>query len=249
MNQTPTAVEAINRPTGMFGFTIIWIGQLVSMFGTSMTNFALTIWAWDVTGQATALALVGFFAFAPALLVTPFAGALVDRWSRKFVMMLSDLAAVLSTIIVLVLYSTGSLQVWHLFATGAFAGTFGAFQFPAYSAAVTTMVSKKQYGRASGMLSSAQFASGIFAPSMAALFLITIGISGILTLDILTFFVAIGALLVVHVPQPPVTAEGQRSRGSIWTESVYGFRYISKRTSLLALLMIFFCVNLKRNTA
>jgi DHA3 family macrolide efflux protein-like MFS transporter len=244
MNQTSTAVEAINRPTGMFGFTIIWIGQLVSMFGTAMTNFALTIWAWEVTGQATALALVAFFAFAPALLVTPFAGALVDRWSRKFVMMLSDLAAVLSTVVVLVLYLTGSLQVWHLFATGAFAGTFGAFQFPAYSAAVTTMVSKKQYGHASGMLSSAQFASGIFAPSMAALFLITMGISGILTLDILTFFVAIGALLVVHVPQPPVTVEGQKSRGSIWAESVYGFRYISKRTSLLALLLIFFCVNL-----
>lgn len=244
MNQTPTAVEATNRPTGMFGFTIIWVGQLVSMFGTAMTNFALTIWAWQITGQATTLALVGFFAFAPALLVTPFAGALVDRWSRRFVMMLSDLAAVLSTVAVLTLYSTGNLQIWHLYATGAFAGTFGAFQFPAYSAAVTTMVSKKQYGRASGMLSSAQFASGIFAPSMAALFLITIGIAGILTIDILTFLVAIGALLVVHVPQPAITAEGQKSRGSIWTESVYGFRYISKRTSLLALLLIFLCVNL-----
>jgi len=244
MNQTPTAVAATNRPSGMFGFTIIWIGQLVSLFGTAMTNFALTIWAWQTTGQATALALVGFFAFAPALLVTPFAGALVDRWSRKFVMMLSDLAAILATVTVLILFSTDSLQIWHLYVTGAFAGVFGAFQFPAYSAAVTTMVSKKQYGRASGMLSSAQFASGIFAPSMAVLFLTTFSIVGVLTIDILTFLVAIGALLVVHVPRPAMTVEGQKSRGSIWKESVYGFRYISKRTSLLALLMIFFCVNL-----
>jgi len=244
MSQNQLAVETTNRPTGMLGFTIIWIGQLVSMFGTAMTNFALTIWAWQITGQATALALVGFFTFAPALLVTPFAGALVDRWSRKFVMMLSDLAAVLSTVVVLILYSTGNLQIWHLYATGVFSGTFGAFQFPAYSAAVTTMVSKKQYGRASGMLSSAQFASGIFAPSLAALFLVSIGIAGILTIDVVTFLVAIGALLLVHVPKPVTSLEGQKSRGSLWTESIYGFRYISARTSLLALLMIFLCVNL-----
>ena len=244
MGQIQPTIETTNRPTGMFGFTIIWIGQLVSLFGTAMTNFALTIWAWQVTGQATALALVGFFTFAPALLVTPFAGALIDRWSRKFAMMLSDLAAVLSTVVVLILYSTGNLQIWQLYVTGAFSGTLGAFQFPAYSAAVTTMISKKQYGRASGMLSSAQFASGIFAPGLAALFLATIGIAGILTIDVVTFLVAIGALLMVHVPQPVITLEGQKSRGSLWTESVYGFRYIFARTSLLALLLIFFCVNL-----
>jgi len=104
------------------------------------------------------------------------------------------------------------------------------------------MVSKKQYGRASGMLSTAQFASNIFAPALAAIMLITIGIAGILALDVITFLVAIGAL--VHVPQPPVTREGQKSRGNLWTESAYGFRYIYQRKSLLALLLIFFCVNL-----
>lgn len=232
------------RPTGMFGFTIIWIGQVISLLGTAMTGFALTIWAWDLTHQATALALVGFFTFAPSLIVAPFAGALVDRWNRKFVMMLSDLAAVISTVIVLLLYATGHLQIWHLFFTGAFSGAFGAFQFPAYSAAVTTMVSKKQYGRASGMLSTAQFASQIFAPALAAIFLSVIGIAGILAFDLFTFLVAITALLLVHVPQPAVTVEGQKSRGSIWKESAYGFRYIYARKSLFALLLIFFCVNL-----
>jgi DHA3 family macrolide efflux protein-like MFS transporter len=245
-NQTTEEQPAIHRtrPTGMLGFTIIWIGQVISLLGTAMTGFALTIWAWDLTHQATALALVGFFTFAPSLLVTPFAGVLVDRWNQKFVMMLSDLAAVISTVAVLLLYSTGYLQIWHLYITGAFSGAFGAFQFPAYSAAVTTMVSKKQYGRASGMLSTAQFASQIFAPALAAIFLSVIGIAGILTFDLFTFLVAITALLLVHVPQPAVTDEGQKSRGSIWKESVYGFRYIYARKSLFALLLIFFCVNL-----
>lgn len=209
-----------------------------------MTGFALTIWAWQITGQATALALVGFFTFAPSLLVTPFAGALVDRWNRKFVMMLSDLAAVMSTIVVLLLFWTGNLQIWHLYITGAFSGAFGAFQFPAYSAAVTTMVSKKQYGRASGMLSTAQFASNIFAPVIAVMLLGILGITGILAIDVFTFLIAIGALLVVHVPQPAVTQEGQKSRGNLWKESIYGFRYIRERPGLFALLLVFFCVNL-----
>jgi len=228
----------------MLAFTIVWIGQVISLLGTAMTGFALTIWAWQITGQATALALVGFFTFAPTLLVTPFAGALVDRWNRKFVMMLSDLAAILSTIVVLLLFWTGNLQIWHLYVTGAFSGAFGAFQFPAYSAAVTTMVSKEQYGRASGMLSMAQFGSNIFAPVMAAILLGVLGIAGVLAIDVFTFFIAIGALLVVHVPQPVVTQEGQKSRGSLWKESVYGFRYIRERPGLFALLLVFFCVNL-----
>ena len=232
------------RPTGMLAFTIIWIGQVISLLGTAMTGFALTIWAWEITGEATALALVGFFAFAPTLLTSPFAGALVDRWNRKFVMMLSDLAAVLSTVIVLLLYSTGNLQIWHLYLTGALSGAFGAFQFPAYSAAVTTMVSKEQYGRTSGMLSAAQFASNIFGPALAVILLTMIGIAGILIIDIATFLIAISALLFVHVPQPVVTEEGLKSRGSLWKESVYGFHYISERRGLLGLLVVFFGINL-----
>ena len=93
-------MDTETKPTGMKGFTIVWFGQLASLLGSSMTQFALTIWAWQITGEATALALVGFFTFAPSILISPLAGALVDRWDRKKVMMLSDLAAGLSTIAV-----------------------------------------------------------------------------------------------------------------------------------------------------
>ena len=71
------------RPSGMFGFSVVWLGQVVSLLGTGMTQFALTIWAWQITGQATALALVGFFGYFPRIVLTPLAGALADRWNRK----------------------------------------------------------------------------------------------------------------------------------------------------------------------
>lgn len=232
------------RLTGMRAFTLVWLGQLLSLFGTAMTGFALTIWAWQITGSATALALVGFFHFAPVVLFSPIAGALVDRWNRKLVMMLSDLAAGLSTVAVLILYAFGVLEIWHLYVAGAFAGTFGAFQFPAYSAAITLMLPKQQYARASGMLSLAESASGIAAPLMAAGLLAVIGIAGILVIDIVTFLIALGTLLVVHIPQPPVTEAGLQGRGSLLREAGYGFRYIFARPSLLGLQLVFFGSNL-----
>jgi len=232
------------RPTGMLAFTIVCVGQVFSLLGTTMSGFALAIWAWEVTGQATALALVGFFAFAPTVLVSPFAGALVDRWNRKLVMILSDLAAGVSTVAVLLLFSTGNLQIWHLFVTGMFTGAFQAFHFPAYSAAVTTMVSKEHYGRASGMLSLAQNVSTILAPVLAAILLGVIGLPGVLGIDIATFLFAICLVLLVHVPKPQVTEEGKKGKGSFWKESFYGFRYIFERPSLLSLQLVFFSINL-----
>jgi MFS family permease len=209
-----------------------------------MTRFAFTIWAWQITGKATTLALVGFFSFVPAIIVSPLAGVLVDRWNRKLAMMISDLAAALSAVIVLLLFASGNLQIWHLYVTGAFAGFFQAFQFPAYSAAITLMVSKENYGRTSGMLSMAEFLSMIFVPIAAAILLGVIGLNGILIIDLVTFAVAIGTLSMVFIPQPSVSEEGRRSKGGLWKEMLFGFRYIYGRPSLLGLLLIFFCLNL-----
>ncbi len=238
-----TEVQAKPLP-GMVGFTIVWIGQVFSLLGTQMTQFALTVWAWQQTGQATDLALVGFFNFVPFLIVTPVAGAIVDRLNRKHVMMSADFLAGLPTVVLLMLFLSGKMQIWHLFITGAVSGTFQAFHFPAYSAAITMMVRKEKYGRASGMLSTAEFASGIFAPVAAAIFLSSIGIEGVMIVDIITFIVAISMLFFVHVPQPTTKQMGLKGIGGIWKESLYGFSYILKRHSLLGLQLVMFSSNL-----
>ena len=232
------------RLTGMTGFTIVWLGQLVSLLGTAMTQFALTIWAYKITGQATALALVGVFSFGPSVLLSPIAGALVDRWNRKLVMMLSDLGAGVATIAVLILYATGNLQIWHLYIAGAFEGIFQAFQFPAYSAAITMMLPKSQYVRASGLLSLAEAAAGIVAPILAGILLGVIDIDGVMLIDVATFVVAISLLLVVFIPEPETTEEGRAGRGSLLDESLFGFRYILARPSLLGLQLVFLAINL-----
>lgn len=233
------------RPSGMRAFMVIWAGQVVSLIGTSVTQFAITLWAWEVSGQATVLALVAFFSFTPSIIMSPLAGALVDRWNRRLVMMLSDLAAGAVTIFFLFLSLNDSLEIWHLYVGGAIAGTFGAFQFPAYSAAITMMVDKSQYARTSALLSLAESGSGILAPLIGAAVYVLVGLEGVFAIDIVTFSFAVLTLLIVHIPQPQVSEDDRaEGKGDLLTESLYGFRYIVRRRSLLGLQLVFFIGNL-----
>lgn len=247
-------MTSTTRASGMRAFLLVAVGQFVSLTGTAMTQFALSIWAWEKTGQATALALVQVFGLIPLILLSPVAGALVDRWNRKLVMMLSDLGAGVATVAIFLLYNAGTLEIWHLYAAAVVTGAFQAFQWPAYSAAIATMVPKEQYTRANALHGLAESAATILAPSLAAMLLAgviisgtpllpAIGIGGIMMLDMITFLAAIGALLVIHVPQPEPSAVGEEAQGSLWRESVFGFRYIFARRSLLGLQLVFMGCN------
>lgn len=157
--------------SGLKTFTIIWFGQLVSLVGTAMTRFALLTWTYRQSGDAATVALLGFFSFAPYVLVSPLAGVWVDRLNRRRLMLLTDLGAGLMTILMLGLYASGHLEIWHLFLASGLTGAFEAFQKPAYSAATTLLIPKKHYSRASGMRSIADSASQIAGPFLAGILL------------------------------------------------------------------------------
>jgi DHA3 family macrolide efflux protein-like MFS transporter len=184
------------------------------------------------------------FFITPYLLITPFAGVMVDRHNRKLMMMISDLVAGLATISVLVLQSMGALQVWQLYAAAIFQGLGNAFQWPAYSATISLMVPKEKYGRANGMMSLIDSGPGVLAPLMAGALLPVIGLTGILSLDVVTFILAITVLFFVYIPQPPRTQEGAQSQGNMFREAAFGFKYIFARPSLLGLQLVFFFGNL-----
>jgi DHA3 family macrolide efflux protein-like MFS transporter len=238
------------RLSGMTGFSIVWIGQIISVLASSMTHFGLTLWLYKQTESATAMGLMQVAFITPFLLLSPIAGVMVDRYNRKLMMMISDFTAVLSTIAILILYTTGSLEFWHLYIASIINGLGNTFQWPAYSAAISTMVPKEQYGRANGMMSLVEAGPGVLAPMIAgALLALTIqgpfdSFALIMLIDLITFFFAIGALLIVHVPQPEKTVEGQKGQGNIWREAWYGFQYIFQRPSLLGMQMVFFFGNL-----
>ncbi len=241
MNADPTNVP---RLRGMRAFYVLWAGQFVSIFATRMTNFAITLWAWDLTGTATGLVLVGVISFLPGVLLSPFAGTLTDRWNRKLVLAISDTGAAISTALLLILFLSGRAQIWHLYLTGAIAGAFGAFQYPAYAAVVTTMVPKEQFSRANALGTVVGSASGIAAPLLAGALLAVIDIPAIMVIDLLTFGVAMLTLAVIHIPQPKISEEALAGRGSVWAETRHGLKYVLARKSLTAIFLLFTASNI-----
>jgi DHA3 family macrolide efflux protein-like MFS transporter len=239
-----------SRPAGMTAFWIVWAGQLVSMLGSGMTYFALTIWIFRETGRATDLALLGVFFMVPLLVMSPVVGVMVDRYNRKLMMMLSDLAAGMTTIVVFFLYVSGHLEIWHLYVNAAINGLFQGFQWPAYSAALALMVPKKDYVRVNSMLEIVGPASNIVSPILGGAIIglgdvaSFDGLVLIMTIDIVTFVAAIGTLLFVCIPEPARTNEGRAAVGGFFTEAIYGFKYILDRPPLLALQGVFMVGNL-----
>lgn len=237
-------MEQTKINSGMKSFLLIWIGQIFSLTGSAITNFGLGIWAWQKTGQATPLAMVSFFFMVPMIVMTPFAGVWVDRWNRKFVMAISDMLAGLGTGIILVLLTLGHLEIWHLYLAAVLNGIGAAFQWPAYSAAISLLVPKHQYTRANGMISLAESATGILAPVLGALLISTIGLANILMIDLVTLGIALTFLLVVKIPGVKRIVEEPGKKQSFWQELGFGFRFILTRKPLLYLQLGFFFSNL-----
>jgi MFS transporter, DHA3 family, macrolide efflux protein len=250
MNRNDGAPSHLEEPKNMRTFFIIWIGQVISMIGSSMTGFALGVWIFDQTGQATPFALVILSSTLPRVLLLPVAGSIADRWNRKALMILSDTASAVVTLIIFLLILTDQMQIWHIYLLAAVGSVFGAFQEPAYSASIVMLVPKKMLNRANGFVQLGPALEMVFSPLMAGLLYVAIGLRGVIIIDFATYFFALFALLIVKIPQPaapPVEASGKRS--TIWTDMQFGFRYLAARTGLFALLLYFAMVNFLLNSA
>jgi DHA3 family macrolide efflux protein-like MFS transporter len=232
------------RPSGMRGLFIIWLGQMVSGIASSITSVALPIWIFSITDSGAAVGFLEFFFFGSYLFATLFAGILIDRNDRKLMMLAYDFLSLSGLAILLVLQTAGQLEVWHLYLAAVLQGIGSAFQSPSYAAAITTMVSRKQYIRANGLISLLYDIPGIFGPLLAGLMYLSIGLSGILAINMLAFVLSIGVLLFVEVPATPHTLEGELSHNKFLNEAIYGLKYILQRPSLLGLQLIFFTGNL-----
>ena len=227
----------------MRSFFILWAGQALSLLGSGLTGFALGVWVFQRTGSATQFAMIALAATLPAVLVSPIAGVMVDRWDRRAVLIVSDSVAALGTAVIALLYWNEALELWHILVASALGASMGAFQGPAYQASVTMLVPKEQYGRASGMAQMARAAASVMAPFLAGLLIVTIGVTGILIIDLGSFLVAVLSLLLIRIPRPKESEEGRAARGGIWRESWRGWSYIRMREGLFAMLLLFAALN------
>lgn len=95
-------------------FLIFWASQSVSQLGSSMTGFALILWAYQRTHSAMTISLLTFFSYLPYIFVSLFAGSFVDNHKKKSIMLWSDSISVLGSVCIAILLITGNLQIWHI---------------------------------------------------------------------------------------------------------------------------------------
>ncbi|MDH5420601.1 MAG: MFS transporter [Acidimicrobiia bacterium] len=215
-------------------FVTVWAGQVVSQVGSAMVSFALAIYVFQISGSATQLSMVLLAASVPGLLITPIAGAWVDRLDRRIVMAVADSIAGLGSVTLLVVAQQKELTLGPIVAVALILSLAGAFQEPAYRASIVTLVPQENLGRANGMIEMGPAMGTLFAPALAGAILLTAGIEAVLLIDVITFLVAVIALAAVRFPQLKRSDRAVPTR--LWTEIMEGMAYLRERGALLGLL-------------
>jgi hypothetical protein len=232
-------------PNGMRGLAIIWFGQMIAGIATSTAFYALPFWIAEKSGNSgLALATWESFFFGAYLCFVLFALFFIDRFPRKTSMLAYDFLLLSATAILLVLESTGTLKLWHIYMNAIVQGIGYAFRLPSYASVITILVPRREYVRANGMLSLLYDTPEIFGPVLAGLLYITMGLKGILAINLLSFVFSIGALLFVEIPTTPKLDDESTTREGFLQEALYGIKYILKSPALLGIQLIFFVGNI-----
>jgi MFS transporter, DHA3 family, macrolide efflux protein len=227
-------------------FFIIWTGQAFSLVGSALVQFALVWWLTRSTGSATILATATLVALLPQIFLAPFAGALVDRLSRRWVMIIADSGIALFTLLLMVLFASGRIQVWHVYVVMFMRSLGGAFHYPAMTASTSLMVPQKHLTRVAGLNQALQGVISIIAPPLGAVLIGLLATQWVLAIDIITASFAVLPLFFIPIPQPPrqvAQANGTQKKTSYWQDLRAGFSYVWHWKGLLGLLIMATVIN------
>ncbi len=224
-------------------FFVLWSSQAASLFGSAVVDFALAWYLTRATGSAIVLSTALMAALLPRIVLGPFVGPLIDRWSRKKIMIFADLSTALFTVVLVVLFYTSTVQIWHIYAIMVGRAIGGVFQNPALGASIPMLVPEKQLTRANGLFQMLQYAIRIVAPVAGAFLMDTLPMQGVLSVDIITAIIAIACLIPLAIPPPPRTTLA--AKANYFGDIRQGFRYIWSRPGLVMLigmmaLLVFF---------
>ncbi|MGW7369171.1 MFS transporter [Streptomyces sp. NPDC054841] len=226
-------------------FTLIWSGQVVSLVGNSVLRFTFIIEAWSTNERATAVTVLSLCALLPQVLFSPFAGAIIDRCSRRAALQLADLSGLAVVGALTALHFLDGLRTWEIYPAVALLGVSAAFQFPAMAAAVPQLVRRDQLQRANGMLASAKSTAEVGGPALGGVLVAFSGLGFILWADLLSFAFALLAIRLVRLSaERPEPAAPGKARPKLRREAVAGLRHLFRYPSLRDLILNFCLVNL-----
>jgi DHA3 family macrolide efflux protein-like MFS transporter len=242
MESSATTIPARWAPR----FFTIWGGQAISLFGSSLVQFALVWYLTQQTHSATVLAMASLAAMLPQVLIGPFAGVLVDRWNRRLIMIFADAAIALTTLGLAALFALGVVQIWQIYLALIIRSAGSAFHYPAMSASTTLMVPKQHLARIGGLNQTLQGLMGLVAPPAGAMLVGILPTQGVLMIDVTTAIVGITPLLFLNIPQPvrdDMQARDGKPASSFWQDARDGLRFITAWPGLMIVVLMAIMIN------
>ena len=224
-------------------FFTIWTGQAFSLFGSALVQFALIWWLTQKSGSATVLALAVLVGMLPQILLGPFAGALVDRWNRRFIMIFADATIAVFSLLLAWLFATGQVQIWHVYVVMAIRALGGAFHYPAMAASTPLMVPGEQLTRVNGLNQALQGVISLVAPPVGAVLLGVLSTQGVLLIDVGTALVAILPLLFLPIPEPVRHEEPLDAKPSLLQDVRAALAYIRTLPGFSAIIFMALFLN------
>jgi DHA3 family macrolide efflux protein-like MFS transporter len=234
---------------GHKSFMTVWFGQTLSTFGAQVTAFALSIWTFHETGSVVLFGLVIAAQLAPAVILSPFAGALIDTYSRRKVMMICDFCMLLVCLPLIYWASEGMLSVQKVIMVTPLLTTFSMVHSIAYSSSIASLVPKRLYGTANGLVQFGANASAIVVPMVAVIILESVGVYMILMINIISYVFAIATLAVASFPYAVVKDKDAKSKFDfvkVFKQQKFGFNYLRNdgQKALITLLVVLSSVSL-----
>ncbi|MFJ4190557.1 MFS transporter [Kitasatospora sp. NPDC089509] len=230
----------------MTTFLRLWAGQSVSLVGSALTSFALGVWVYQQTGSVTGLGLVYLLVFLPAIVVSPFTGALADRLDRRVPLIAAAVGGILLTLALAALAATDQLRPWHVYVTTAVSSVLGALQLPAFGATVGLLVPQRHLGRANGLVMLAQSVAQIIGPLAGGLLIGALGLRTLILADCASFVFALASVLSVRIPRPPqrpAADQDEEEPAGLLSAGAQSRRWIAARPGLVALLAFYAVLN------
>lgn len=222
-------------------YIIFWLSQALSQLGSSMTGFALILWAYSKNGSAMTVSLMSFFNYVPYIFASLFAGNFVDSHSKKKIMLVSDTIAAVCSMAVLVLNVGNCLQIWNIYVINLILGLMNAFQGPASNVAIGKIVPKEKLAQVSGMNSFSGNLVMVLSPVLAASLFATGGLRLILAVDLVSFMFAFCILLfVLRIPED-LPKKGNKVT-AFWG-CMDGFRYLLSNRGIFVIIITMALLN------
>ena len=220
-------------------FQLFFGGQLISVVGTWMQTVSQSWLVYRMTGSAAQLGIVGFASQIPVFLLAPVGGAVADQGRRHRVIVATQTCSMILAFALAALTLTKEVRVWHIYVLAALLGSINAFDIPARQAFVVDMVGREDLMNAIALNSSMFNGARIIGPAVAGVLVAAIGEGWCFFANAVSYLAVIAGLLLMSAPGGPA-----RSPGSNLERIAEGFRFVSSRGPIAALLLLLGVVSL-----